>query len=109
MTDQELKNNIMRQIYVIFFLRKLVSPFAVKIFALTLLFISANFLVSIKDVLMNMPNMRHLGAVYQFYFSAFLSTEFSVKFLIIGALFLGIFIAKDIIFGLRKSNLKFGF
>lgn len=109
MTNQELKNNIMRRVYVIFFLRKLTSLFAIKVSALALLFVSANFLVSVRDVLINMPDMQHLNAVYHFYLSAFLHTELPVQLLIVAVLTLFVFIVKDIIYGTRKPSLELSF
>lgn len=80
-----------------YFLRKVFNPFAVKAY---LLVSFAGFIVSqvsLVDVVANMPSVTNIGALYVFYTSAFLNTEFIIQLLSVGV-FVAIFlILKDIV------------
>ncbi|HEY4475413.1 MAG TPA: hypothetical protein VJB92_01690 [Candidatus Paceibacterota bacterium] len=93
----KLKNNIMRRVYMIFVFRKITSPFSLKLFMLGALFIVGNLLVSVKDVLRNMPSWKQADGLYDFYVGAFLQTELAVQIVLFGIGVLFVLLFKDIL------------
>ena len=97
MDGMRLKNNIMRRVYAVFILRKITSPFSLKLFMLCALFIAGNLLVSVKDVLRNMPNWKQASGLYDFYSGALLQTEFIVQIVLFSIGVLLVLLLKDIL------------
>lgn len=105
MTDQ-LKKRIMRRIYVIFFLKRVFSEFALKTYAFVGLMWAGVSLVSVGNVFKNMLNVSGgLDDFYNFFTYAFLHTTMVVQMLFIGFIITMLSILLDL-FG---SNLKFGY
>ena len=99
-----LKNNIMRRVYAVFILRKITSPFSLKLFMLSALLIASNFLVSVKNVLLNMPSWNRIGALYDFYVGAFLQTELTVQIVLFGTGVLFVLLLKDVLMSGSKKT-----
>jgi len=94
--DIKLKKKIMRRIYFMFFLQKVFNSFAVKVYALISFVGFMIVQVSLVNVIANMPNMANINALYRFFVSAFLNTEFIVQALTLGALTATLLLLKDI-------------
>jgi hypothetical protein len=95
--DVQLKKKIMRRVYGTFFVRKVSSPFAVKLYILVSF---TGFLISqisLGNVVANMPQVTNLGALYRFSTSAFLNTEMIVQLLSLGALIATVLLFKDVV------------
>ena len=89
-----LKRNIMMRIYLIFFIRKLKSPFAFKVSLLVLSLFSINLAVSLQNVIANTPG-NPVG-LYYFGTNAFLNTQLAVKMMTLTVLGATLFLLKDI-------------
>ncbi len=95
-TEQKLKQKIMRGVYLSYAWRKMKTFVSFKIIALFSLLFSLASLVSIRNVIQNGAHAEG-ASLYHFYTSAFLNTETSVQFLILGVLLmLGLIIADTI-------------
>ena len=81
----------------IFVFRKITSPFSLKLFMLGALFIVGNLLVSVKDVLRNMPSWKQADGLYDFYVGAFLQTELTVQIVLFGTGVLFVLLLKDVL------------
>ena len=104
MDGMRLKNNIMRRVYAVFILRKITSPFSLKLFMLSALLIASNFLVSVKNVLLNMPSWNRIDALYDFYAGAFLQTELAVQIVLFGTGVLFVLLLKDVLMSGSKKT-----
>jgi len=89
----QYKKETMRRIYMVFLIKKLYGRIAMKMYAVLALLYFQTYLVSVKNVLMNMPSVTDLGAVARFYSYAFLNTQTSVQVLtvLLGATILWLF------------------
>jgi len=104
MTQDKLKQNIMRRVYVIYLIKRVTTPFLLKYYTFVFLVAFGAFTVSVKNVLLNMPHWRNINEVYGFYTSAFLHTQFAVQALIVGVSLIFFFIIKDIVSSFRKPK-----
>ena len=95
--DTQLKKKIMKRIYFAYFLRKVFNPFTMKIYALISFAGVLASQVSLVNVIANMPSATNVGALFRFYVSAFLNTEFAVQLLSVGALVAISLLFKDIV------------
>lgn len=103
--DEQLKNKIMRRIYIQFFIRKIFSPLLVKLYVMVsfLSFIVAN--ISVGNVVANSPSIFDVNSVYNFSLSAFINTEFIIQILSVGVLMVIILLAKDTVRIYSSSSL----
>ena len=69
----------MRRVYVVFFVRKVVKPFVIKMGSVAALAVAVAALVSVQNVLGNMPSPAEFVSFGKFIFSAFANTELSVQ------------------------------
>lgn len=96
MTDDAIiHDRIMRRVHRIHFLSRLLRPIFIKAFSGLLLFGLSFSLVSIADVLANMPAVLDFQAFLHFIGTAFVHTEWAVKGIIIGLVVLGVLFLKD--------------
>ena len=72
----------MNRIRRIYYIRKVVNPLALKIYTLSFALIGLSFLVSVKNVIANMPSLLDINSIYTFTSSAFLYTEPSVQIIL---------------------------
>jgi hypothetical protein len=93
--SQNLKKEIMRRVYFIFAIRKLITPFNLEIAGLAFLSAAIVAEVSIKHVLMNMPRLTDLPQVYQFSVSAFINTRFITQVAVVAMLALSIIFVRE--------------
>ena len=84
MTSHELKIRIMRRVYVIYFVRRALSPRALKIYALFAAILGTASVVSVSNVFANMP--ADLLGISEFLLAAFGNTELTVQLLSAAAL-----------------------
>jgi len=94
--NTQLKNNIMRKVYMAFWARKLSSSLAVKTYALIAFVGIMAIQVSMKNVFLNMPNTFDIAAIWRFSASAFANTELIVQALAVGAIASIVFVAKEL-------------
>ncbi|MBX4215605.1 hypothetical protein KW797_01510 [Candidatus Parcubacteria bacterium] len=79
--ENNFKKETMRRIYAVFLMQKLYGRIAMKAYALVALVYLQTYLVSVHNVIENMPSVTDLGAVLRFYSAAFVNTHFSVQVL----------------------------
>lgn len=108
MKNEVISNRIMRRVYVMFVLRKAISPYAVRTYAISISLAGVFSLVSIGNVIANMPALSDISGLTVFMLSALLHTETLVQFLIFGTITVGIWLARDILSGERIAAHHFG-
>lgn len=84
----------------IYYLKKVVNPLMLKLYGVGVLSVGVASLVSVKNVLANMPALTDVGSMYTFTASAILHTEASVQ------LALGV-LAVFVVFILRDATKNF--
>ncbi len=77
----------MKRIRRIYYLKKVINPLMMKVYALLVLTLGIGSLVSVQNVIANMPSFAELGSVYRFSVNAFLYTELPVQ-IVVGATFI---------------------
>ena len=92
----------MRRVHVVYSVRRLVSPLAIKMEALAALAVASALFVSVGNVVANMPSATHPSAFAQFHVNAFLETELAVQAVLVGIAMLVYFIARDV----KKAGFK---
>ena len=92
-----LKKKIMRRVYTTYALRLIINRFSLKCTALVFFMVGVVSVVSVTDVLANMPNL--LDTVALFYFSkyAFMNAGLLVQALFLGTIAFMIWLSKDLI------------
>lgn len=87
----------MRRVYVIFFLRTVVKPVAIKTAFASASVFAVAALVSVRDVFHNMPSLAEFAAFAKFVFYAFVNTQFAVQALSVVLIALGLWAARDLL------------
>ena len=93
------KKFIMRIIYTIWVLRKILHPLTLRVLVVGAFLWQLTAYVSLKNIAVNWPLQENLFANYKYIESAFLNTESVTVLLIIGVGFLSIWFARDLILG----------
>ena len=88
-----MKSKIMFGVYLIYFMRKLKSPFFVESFAFAVIGVCLFYLVSIPSVL---TNMRASNDFYGYFMTAFFGTDFLVQSTLVLAAVTTLFLVKNI-------------
>ena len=102
---QSIRREVMRRVYVVFFLRKVAKPLAIKgAFAVGFVAYAAA-LVSVRNVFWNMPSPAELLSFAKFIVSAFANTELAVQALTLGLAALAAFALLDLLRILRLFTL----
>ena len=86
----------MRRVYAIYVLRRVINRFTLKCSALAVFAVGVVSAVSISNVFANMPSILDMPAVLYFSKYAFMNTELTVQFLIIGTAATVLWLLKDI-------------
>lgn len=89
----ELKQNIMRRIYVIYAFRMVVPKVAI----LTIALFSLKYFVSFVDVFRNMPSLVDVSHSVVFFWSAFAHTDIIVQTSLVATLAVLVFMARDLV------------
>jgi len=95
MENKQLKKRIMRRVYLVSFLRQILSPFVFKGTVLFIFMALGNVLVSVPNVISNMSIFTNVNASFLFLLNAFLHTEFLVQVVLSGSIILTIWLFKD--------------
>src|SRR3989344_7982620 len=94
-TTKTFKQRIMRRIYFVFMVRNL-SPFAFDCLAIVIVAFIATLFVSVNDVLLNLTTAQNSGNLSGFSLSAFSSTEFETKLLLVVLGVIGFFLVRHL-------------
>lgn len=82
--ETQLKNKIMRRVYAIWLLKKVISLAFLRFVVLCMFAFGLAREVSVMSVLNNLPNMTDIGANFNYFSFAFSHTEFSVQLYLLG-------------------------
>lgn len=94
--DLQLKNQVMRRVYFVYIVKKILRPLVAKSAAFAALAIVLMIYVSVRDVIINMPHAIDVLSVYKFLVAAFAHTTTSVQLVFIAMFSISLFIISDI-------------
>src|SRR3989338_4754885 len=89
------ENRIMLRVRRMYYLKKVINPFAFKVYGLAAVALGTFKMVSVQNVIANMPGFLDLGSMYVFMRAALLNTELSVQLALIVATLLALLVLKD--------------
>lgn len=92
-----LKKKIMRRVYTMYVLRLIINRFALKCVVLLFFAVGVVSVVSVTDVLANMPSLLDTAALFYFSKYAFMNAELTVQTLLFGTTVFMMWLAKDLI------------
>lgn len=92
-----LQKKIMRKVCWTCYLRRVINPFMIKIYALLAVIVGVASTVSITNVIANMPSISNFTGLYSFYMYAFNNTEILVKAFVVGIALFTILLIVDVI------------
>ena len=95
--NTQLKKRIMRRIYIISFLKRIFDPIVLKSIILAIFVIIGNILVSVPNVVNNMPFITDIGALSDFIMNAFLHTETLVQIILLVSMILAAWLIRDML------------
>jgi len=84
MKNNKLSKKIMRRVYAIYLVRQLANPLALKVYTLAAILVGITSLVSIGNIIANLPTAEGFYALYDFSRYAVLHTELAVQALLFG-------------------------
>ena len=93
-----LKKKIMRRVYAMYVLRLIINRFALKCVALVFFTVGVVSIVSVTDVLANMPYLLDTAALFYFSKYAFMNAELTVQAFLLGITVFMMWLAKDLVF-----------
>lgn len=99
--EQLLKKRIMRRVYFTYAVRRILNPLTVKAVLGVVLFGVAASFISIRNVIMNMPDPLDVGGMYSFAVFAFRNTETTVQLLTLLGLIAVFLSVRDMLRNLR--------
>ncbi|MBX4210492.1 hypothetical protein KW783_00780 [Candidatus Parcubacteria bacterium] len=92
-----LKQNIMRRVYFVYWVRRLTRPMALRAYGLAASAIVVSFMVSVRNIMSNMPEFYHLHDTTAFLFNAFRDTRHIIQFLVLAIIVVAVFLARDLL------------
>ena len=94
----KLDKKIMRNVYAIFVLRKIINPVSIKLYTALVFAWLGTFYVSLKNVFANMSHsVADVTDLYHFSLSSFFNTELVVQVLTIGIVVMSFWFMKDVV------------
>ena len=104
----KLKRQIMRRVYVISFLKRVLHPFVLKGAVLVALLTVGSILVSVPNVIANMMSAIKAGSVFDFIINTILRTEVFVQVVFLSVIVLVAWFIVDAVrsFSLSESDKK---
>ena len=93
-----LKKKIMRRVYAMYALRLVINRFVLKCAALIFLGVGVVSVISVTDVLANMPHLLDTMALFYFSKYAFMNAELSVQAFLLGMTVFMMWLGKDLVF-----------
>src|SRR3989344_4070900 len=101
--ENSIKSNVMRRVYMIWFLRRAFSPLAVKGYFVLALLWQLGERVWVRQIIANAPNATDIEASYHFVFGAFSSTELAVRLISLGIITIGVWFIVDVVRNFSRS------
>src|SRR3989344_6807980 len=109
METNKLKTKVMRRVYMITYLRRGLSPFALKCYASLALLWGVGRVVCVARVIENAPGLAHPMLNLSFFTNAFTHTHLVVQGLSLAILAFGIFLVRDLFSSQRNRYLLASF
>ncbi len=105
----QLKKRIMRRVYIISVMRRIFRPTVLKSVILVVFIAAGNVLVSVPNVINNMPISPNIGASFSFIMNALARTDILVQMIFLGSAILTVWLIKDALrsFSLFGNNRQF--
>jgi len=94
---EKLRGRIMRRVYLVWLIRKILSPVTAKVLILAGLARQLFIFVSVKDVMINAPSVYDLSASFQFFGNAFINTGNAVQLSLLTAILLSLWLTRDFV------------
>jgi len=104
---QKLKIQIMRRVYAIWMLRKVFSPFALKVYIAIVLGWQTAVRVHVAMVWNNAPQMTEVQRSVSFFSAAFSQAELSLQLILLFGLALAVWLARDLFATLGRQSVAF--
>lgn len=101
---EQQKNEIMRRVKTVYFLRKVTQPLFIELLLLTLSFGAVSFMVSIPHVLRNLSMLPALPAYAAYLFEAFIKTQTIVQLTLVFAFIALILVIVDLGRNIRHTG-----
>lgn len=103
--EQNFKESVMRRIYRVYFMKKIVTPCTLKTIAVVAFAVAGSYFVSLPHIFANARYATHFYDLVKFFAVAFLNTHFIVQLLSLGILALFAFVIRDVIRGVHAFGL----
>ena len=98
----DLRNKVMRRVYIVSYIRRALSPVALKVYATTFLLYGIGQQVFVAKVFDNAPSLFSPLESLNFFARAFMGTEALVQVLVLGCVLATAWFAADLV--LRRQN-----
>ncbi|MEK7589998.1 MAG: hypothetical protein AAB475_01970 [Patescibacteria group bacterium] len=106
MNNLQLKKRIMRRVYTVYALHKIVSRAAFKVYLGVVLLFGIKILVHVEAVANNMPEVSDVAGLYNFIMYSVLNTEFSVQLIVFGVAGLVVWVMRDAIKNIFSRGIR---
>ena len=106
MNNLHLKKKIMRRVYMLYVLGKVLSRAAFKVYATLALLYGIKIFVHVEAVANNMPEFSNLSALFDFMSYAAVNTNLAVQFLIFGIVALVVWVLRDSIKNIFEHSVR---
>lgn len=106
MNHLQFKKRIMRRVYALYVLGKVLSKLAFKVYAGLALLYGIKIFVHVEAVANNMPDFNNLSGLYTFMTQAALNTNLAVQFIIFGVVALAVWVLRDVIKNIFEDMIK---
>lgn len=93
--NKELQKRIMKRVTRTYYLKRVFNPLLFKVYGLVAVGAGVASVVSVRNVVANMPDLLDVNGLYTFAQSALLNTEFSVQLALIVAALLSALLIRD--------------
>ena len=91
----QLKKRIMRRVYIISVIRRIFHPIVLKSIILAVFVVMGNILVSVPNVINNMPISTNISASFSFIMNALAHTDTLVQMIFLVSVILVVWLIKD--------------
>ncbi len=100
----DLKTRIMRRVYAVWMLRKVFSPFAMKVYIALVIGWQMAARVHVAMVLNNAPSVTNVHDSLSFFSAAFSQAEFTLQLILLTGVVLALWLGRDMISSLAHSQ-----
>ncbi len=95
--NSRIEVTVMRRVRVLSFLRTLVSPAALRLYALATFSVLLTSMVSVSNILSNVPNVVEYERFLTYVVVAFTHTELPVQLIVVASALIGMMVLRDVV------------